>query len=163
SNLEDLSNVGLIETTSEVSLPYLAKAEGGYLDTVADQQIAYSSRDAFFVALKPTILGVAFPANRQDLGRWLRNVQRLNEPEVSEYLRGAVALASGDNLIVVALDLSDLFTKSMMREALHRADCLAGKELDLDALTTVLTSVKGVTLSLRATDRLDGTIQVDFG
>jgi hypothetical protein len=163
SNWEDLWNFGLIETPSEVSLPFLAKAEGGYLDTVANQQVAYSPRNAFLVALKPTILGVAFPANRQDLGRWLRSIERLDEPQVSEYLRGAVALASGQNLIVVALDVSELFTRSMMRDALRRAESLAGKELDLDALTTVLTSARGVTLSVRATDRLEGTIQVDFG
>ena len=64
----DLWDVALIETTSDVSLPYLAKTEGGYLDTVEGQQVAFSPRNAFFVSFKPTILGVSFPANRQDLG-----------------------------------------------------------------------------------------------
>ena len=45
---------------------------------------------------------------------------------------------------------------------LHRAVSLAGKEVDLNAVTRVLTSLKGVTLSVRATDRLDGNIRVDF-
>src|SRR5438132_227343 len=34
SNLENLWDVALIETTSDVSLPYLSKTEGGYLETV---------------------------------------------------------------------------------------------------------------------------------
>jgi hypothetical protein len=163
SNFEDVWDVGLIETIGDVSLPYVAKAEGGYLDTVADEQVAYSRRNAFFVAFKPTVVGVAFPANRQDLGRWLRSVQRLNEPQVSEYLRSAVELVHGQDCIVVAIDIADLFTRHMLRDSLTRADCLAGKDVDLDALTAALASVKGVTLSVRMTERLDANIQVSFG
>ena len=37
------------------------------------------------------------------------------------------------------------------------------EKVDLDALTKVLTSVKGVTLTLRATDRLNGRVRVNFG
>ena len=87
ADFENLWDVALIETTSDVSLPYLAKMEGGYLDKVEGQQVAFSPRNAFFVSFKPTILGVSFPANRQDLGRWLRTVKRRDEPQVSEYLQ----------------------------------------------------------------------------
>ena len=57
ANFENLWDVALIETTGDVSLPYLAKMEGGYLETVEGQQVAYSPRNAFFVSFKPTILG----------------------------------------------------------------------------------------------------------
>ena len=87
SDFEDVWDAALIETTSDVSLPYLSKMEGGYLDTVEGQQVAFSPRNAFFVSFKPTILGVSFPANRQDLGRWLRKIKRHDEPQVSEYLQ----------------------------------------------------------------------------
>ena len=40
SNFEDIWDVALIETINDVSLPYLAKMEGGYLDTVEGQQVA---------------------------------------------------------------------------------------------------------------------------
>ena len=50
-----------------------------------------------------------------------------------------------------------------MRDRLHRAESLAGKEVDLDALTKVLTSIKGVTFTVEATDRLNGKMRVDFG
>ena len=163
SNFENLWDVALIETTSDVSLPYLAKTEGGYLDTVEGQEVAFSPRNAFFVSFKPTILGVSFPANRQDLGRWLRSLQRRDEPQVSEYLQQAVTLAHGKDHMVVAFDLGDLFTSRMVRDRLHRAESLAGKKVDLDALTKVLTSIKGVTLTVEATDRLNGKMRVDFG
>jgi hypothetical protein len=162
ANFENLWDVALIEAVDPVSLPYLAKMEGGYLDKVEGQDVAYSPRNAFFVSLKPTILGVSFPANRQDLSRWLRWVQKRNEPEPSEYFHGALLEAHGKAQIVAAFDLGDLLTSRMVRDRLHATESLAGKDVDLDALTKVLTSIRGVTLTVEASERLSGKIQVDF-
>jgi hypothetical protein len=163
SNLENLWDSAMIETTGEISLPYLARQEGGYLDEIEGQQVAYSRRNAFFVSFEPTILGAYFPANRQDLARWLRMVKRRQEPQVSEYLRKAVALVHGNDQMVVAFDLGDLLTSGQVRDWLHHAESLTGKEVDLGALTKLLVSVKGVTLTMSATERLDGAIRIDFG
>ena len=155
--------LALIETTSDISLPYLAKMEGGYLDTVEGQEVAFSPRNAFFVQFKPRILGLSFPANRQDLGRWLRKVNRRDEPQASEYLQNAVMVANGKDHIVAAFDLGDLFTSRQVRDRLQRAESLAGKEVDLNGLTKLITSIKGVTFTVQATDRLTGMMRVDFG
>jgi hypothetical protein len=162
-NFEDLWDVALIESIDTVSMPYLSKMEGGYLDSVEGQQVAYSRRNAFFVSLTPKIVGVSFPANRQELGRWLRSLKRHVKPQVSEFLENAVTLAHGKDQVVVALDLGDLFTSRQVRDLLHGAESLAGKEIDLDAITKVITSIKGVTFTVQATDRLNGKIRVDFG
>ena len=162
-DLDNLWDVALVETPESVSLPYLAKAEGGYIDTLEGQEIAFSPRDAFFVSLKPNILGISFPANRQDLGRWLRSLKHFDKPQISEYLQKAVALAHGKDQMVVAMDVSDLFTPRLVRERLRNATSLAGKQVDIDALTKVFTSMKGVTLTVEATERLNGKVRVDFG
>jgi hypothetical protein len=163
SSFDDIWDVAMIETTSDISLPYLAKMEGGYLDTVEGQQVAFSPRNAFLVAFKPRILGLSFPANKQDLGRWLRKVNRRDEPQVSEYLQNAVMVAHGKDHIVAAFDLGDLFTSRQVRDKLQRAESLTAKEVDLNALTNLITSLKGVTFTVEATDRLSGTMRVDFG
>ncbi len=162
-NFDNLWDVALIETPESVSLPYLARAEGGYLDKLEDQEIAFSPRNAFFVSLKPTILGVSFPANRQDLGRWLRSLKRNEKPQISEYLQNAVTLAHGKDHMVIAMDMGDLLTARVVRERLRGATSLAGKQVDLDTLTKVFTSMKGVTLTVEATGRLNGKIRVDLG
>ena len=162
-DLENLWDIALIETPEPISLPYLAKTEGGYLDTLEGQEIAFSPREAFFVSLKPNILGVSFPANRQDLGRWLRSMKQFDKPQISEYLQKAVTLAHGKDHMVVAMDVSDLFTPRLVRERLRSATSLAGKQVDLDALTKVFTSMKGVTLTVVASERLNGKVRVDFG
>ncbi len=163
SEFENRGDIALIETPEAISLPYLAKTEGGYLDTIDGQEIVFSPRNAFFVSFKPTILGVSFPANRQDLARWVKSVKRLDQPQVSEYLQQAVKLAHGKDHMVFALDLTDLFTPRMIRERLRVAESLKGRKLDMDVLTKVITSAKGVTLTMEATERLNGKIRLDLG
>jgi hypothetical protein len=58
-DFEDLWDVALIESIDPVSLPYLSKVEGGYLDTIEGQEVAYSRRNAFFVSFTPKIVGVS--------------------------------------------------------------------------------------------------------
>jgi len=163
SGSENPWDIALIETATEVSLPFLSKIEGGYIDSVDGQQIAYSPRNAFLVSFAPDILGVSFPANKQDLARWLRTLRRHEEPQVSQYLQDAVKLAHGKDHMVVAFDLGDLFTDRMLRERLRRAESLAGKNVDLDVLSKVFASVKGVTLAMEAGENLEGRIRVEFG
>lgn len=155
-------DVALIETAEAVSLPYMARAEGGYIDTLDGQEVAFSPRNAFLVSFKPTILGVSFPGNRQDLGRWLRSLKRHEKPQVSDYLQQAVSLAHGKDDIVVAIDFADVLTPRSVRDRLHGAESLAGRNADLDALTRILASARGVTLSMVATDRLQGKIRLDL-
>ena len=161
-NFENIWDIALIETTHDVSLPQLSKLEGGYLDTIEGEQVAYSPRAAFFVAIKPTILGVSFPANRQDLKRWIRSLKGRETPQISEYLQNAVTLGHGKDQIVAAFDVGDLFTSRQVRDWLHHADSLAGKDVDLNSLSKVLTSIKGITMTVEATDRLSGGIRIDF-
>jgi hypothetical protein len=163
ADFADLWDVALIETSEGVSLPYLSKIEGGYLDALEGQQIAFSPRNAFFVSFKPTIVGVSFPANRQDLGRWLRSLKRRESPQVSDYLQQGVTLAHGKDHIVVVMDLKDLLTPRIVRERLQRMESLAGRNVNLDTLTRVLTSARGVTLTLAASDKLEGKIRLDLG
>src|SRR5262245_9388949 len=162
SDFENLWDAALIEPSDPFSLSYLAKREGGYLDKVEGMEIAYSPRNAFFVSLTPTILGVAFPANRQDLSRWLRWVQKRNEPDPSEYFHGAMLEAHGNAQIVAAFDLTNLFTNRMIRDRLHNTESLAGKNVDMDALTKVLTSIRGLTFTVEATERLTGKLRIDL-
>ena len=73
------------------------------------------------------------------------------------------ASRNGKDHIVAAFDLGDLFTSRQVRDRLQRAESLAGKEVDLNALTKLITSLKGVTFTVQATDRLSGMMRVDFG
>ena len=164
ANFENLWDVALIESIDATCRCLTCPRWKGAISIRSKgSRSRYSPRNAFFVSLTPKIVGVSFPANRQDLGRWLRSLKRHEKPQVSEYLQNAVTLAHGKDQVVVALDLGDLFTSRQVRDRLHGAESLAGKEVDLDAITKVITSIKGVTFTVEATDRLNGKMRVDFG
>jgi hypothetical protein len=65
--------------------------------------------------------------------------------------------------MVIAMDLADLLTTRMVRDRLRRAESLAGKSVDTDALTRVLSSARGITMTMEATDRLHGKVRLDLG
>ena len=64
--------------------------------------------------------------------------------------------------MVIAMDVSDLLTPRIAREG-SQYESLAGKQVDIDSLTKVFTSIKGVTLTVEATERLNGKVRVDLG
>ena len=163
ANFENLWDVGLIESIDTVSLAYVSKMEGGYLDSVEGQEVAYSPRNAFFALVNAQDRGRVLPCQPPGPLCVAALLKRYEKPQVSEYLQNAVKLAHGKDQVVVALDLGDLFTSRQVRDWLHGAESLAGKEVDLDATTKVITSIKGVTFSVEASERLNGKMRVDFG
>jgi hypothetical protein len=160
--LETVWDTALIEMTHEASIPAIARAEGGYVDKVEGRDTAFSPRDAFMVNVAPRILGVMFPANRQDLARWLKSINERREPQVSPYLREAVARAQGGAPFVMALDLQNLLTLPQVRERLRTMESLRTPNVDREAVAKVLTSLKGVKFSVMVDNYFNGILKIDF-
>jgi hypothetical protein len=163
NGFESQWDVGLEELKYGVVMETLAKAEGGYVDDVEGLPAAYSPRGAHFVSLTPQILGVMFPANRQEFGRWVRSVKQATEPQVAPYLKDAILGGRGTAQFAMALDLQDLLAPPQVRAALRRSPTIAARTVDLDRVTKVIASVKGFACSVKADDTLYGTVRVDFG
>ncbi|HWE35215.1 MAG TPA: hypothetical protein VG406_01485 [Isosphaeraceae bacterium] len=104
-----------------------------------------------------------FPANRQELGRWVRSVKQRTEPQVTPYLKDAILGGRGTAQFALALDLQDLLATPQVRAALRRSPTIAAKKVDIDRVSKVIASLKGVTCSVKADDTLYGTVRVDFG
>jgi hypothetical protein len=157
-------DVALAETTHDVSMALVARAEGGYVDTVEGMQTAYSPRDAFFVSLTPRILGAMFPANRQDLAHWLRGVKERNQPSISPYLKEAVDRSQGGAApFTMAMDLDNLLTLPQVRARLRKSEALRVENVDREAVARVLTSLKGVKFTVVIDNYFNGKLRVDFG
>jgi hypothetical protein len=145
-------------------MPLIARAEGGYVDTVEGMQTAFSPRDACFVSLAPRILGAMFPANRQDLARWLRQVKEREQPAISPYLKEVVDRAQGAAApFTMAMDLDNLLTLPQVRARLRRSEALRVKDVDREAVARVLTSLKGVKFTVVIDNYFNGKLRIDFG
>lgn len=155
--------VYLAEVEQSPSLETLARAEGGKTDSVAGADVVWSPRDVLFTKFNDNVVGAMVPANRQQMGRWLRFAQRNDSSKLSPYLTSAAAIADDEGQIVMALELQDLLAAPGIRAALTRSKALAGTDADIDAMVKVMMTLKGVTFAVRVTDKIQGKMRIDFG
>src|SRR5262249_18041031 len=84
-------------------------------------------------------------------------------PVVSKYLENAAGSVNPKNQLVLALDLTDVIDPDGVRDRLKKAKALTTGRVNLDALVTELTSLKGVTFTLHVGNELEGELRLYFG
>jgi hypothetical protein len=155
--------VAVMELKTEVPLKDLARGEGGYLDKLGDKPAVRSPLNAFYVQLKPQVLGTVAPANRQLAARWARQKHVVGGAFLSDYLQSAAG-QSGNTMVLMAIDLQDVTSPSQIKTRLQH-DPLTSLEKagDLAKLIETVASVKGLTLTIDVTDSINGKGVIDFG
>ena len=159
-HMSPLSQVVVLQLETAVTAEAIAKARDGVVDQI-DQQTLVWIRDACVFVDSEKQVTVVSPLNRQSAARWLRNAQAENSPSLSPYLSEvATAFPGSDPQIVMAVDLSNLFSQAVVRSAVERATFFEGG--DFNELTRVLTSVRGVTIESEMVFE-SCAISIDFG
>lgn len=153
--------LGLIRLGNVVSIPELANHEGGTRDDIADQPVVLSPRNVYFAPMPGSLLAAGYPANRQAAARWIRHAKKPTG-ELDPYLKQAADRA-GDAAIVIAVDLADTFSPAVVRYGLTVSPVVVKRKVtNIDLLSKVVASVRGLTLTATVTDTINGTIRVDF-
>jgi hypothetical protein len=163
STLSSAWECTLWESPKPISDEQLARALSGAADKVSGQTIILGRNNSYYTVLAPQIIGNQSPANRQEMGRWVRFAKQNKKPVVSKYLESAAANANAKNQLVLALDLADVIDPDGIRDRLKKAKSLAGSRTNQDALINELTSLKGATFTLHAGSDLEGEMRLDFG
>lgn len=164
SNMETAWEVSVMDLAKPPSLDAMARAEGGYVDKFGQFSAVWSPINAYFIQLDPRTLGAVCPANRQFASRWAAKKPASPSESLSTYLSNAAAMASAETLIVMAMDLQDVTSasKARRRMATDMFAALEGKSTDLDAMSQVFGSLRGVTLRVALGDEATGKGIVDF-
>lgn len=158
-----LWQVAAMDLDHEASLPLVARLSGGTADQIDKYSSVALPGDAYIVKFAPQILAAMSPANRQMIGRWVREAGAAPGPHLSPYLSEAYRFANDlGTPIILALDLEDVATRDSIRQMLQET----GKYPDatvLEQRVTLLASIRGVTLGITLTgDEPFGKIKVDF-
>jgi hypothetical protein len=153
--------VAIAEFSEEHSIAEVARTTKGTLDQFGELPAVILSDDSYCVQLAPSRLGVMSPANRQSVARWLREVGTRTEPGLSPYLKGTLT-ASEMSQVVVAFDLEDAVPPELIRMKLAGCATLAGKNIDMDAATKALSSIRGLVLEVAVTEGSFGRLMVHF-
>jgi len=152
----------LLDMKYEPSIPKIAAKLGGTVDNIADQATAVLPQDVYVVKFGPRFAAIATPANRQNVAHWINQIYSNSLPPLSAYLQEAVRYAEGGSPIIMAMDFSNVFSPAYVRSRLETSETLQGRDVDLDQVSEVLASIKGVTLGVTINESLYGAIKVDF-
>ena len=155
-------DIALVDLIREVSMASVARQTKGLPDTIGRFPAVVLREDAYIIDLGKNQVAAMSPANRQAVLRWIRQTQKRTDPAISPYLQRAIALADKID-IVQALDMEGVVPESVVREKLKSSSALAGKKVDVEELTTLLTSIQGVTFEVVFKEARHARFLIDFG
>ncbi len=157
------SELAILDLARDVSLIGLARQTKGVPDRVGNLSALVLPQDAYIVELGPRLLAAIEPANRQAVARWLRESQQRSQPALSPFLISAIAAAAKTD-IVQALDMTDAVPADVIRAKLSRSQVVSKAEpkVDVDALTRLLASLKGVMFEVAFTSDAHARFLIEF-
>ncbi len=156
----EVAIMGLKET---LPMRLVARAEGGYTDTIHGLNAAWVPSDAYFLEVTPEIMGLMYPANRQAVSRWAERQQNGTASGVSPFLLASVEAAKAGPQIVLAIDLQDAAQPHRLQQTLSESDVVTKEKQNINSLVDVLASLKGLVLKVTLTDKAKADVQIDFG
>ncbi len=145
---------------SKFDLNEMANRSGSVVEPIANRGTVLMPNDAMVVQLGPDTVGVMKPGNRQAVSSWLRGAASSGSSQLSPYLTQAVSFADENADIIVALDLTDAVSPSVIRQRL--AEMNSVKEAEVDSVVEALRGITGITLGVTIRDSIYGSIKVDF-
>jgi hypothetical protein len=156
--------VAVMEVSTNPSVDEIAGRTGGTIDRLQDLDATEIPSDAFVVRFAPHLYGVHAPANRQWASRWVRSAEAATSVSLAPYLVKAASYAeTAGTEIIMALDLADAVRPQDIRAAMEGSEAAKKNQIDLDALSSLLGSVQGVTLGVRTGEKAYGKLKVEFG
>lgn len=153
----------VISLNESMPMRLIAKAEGGYTDTINGKQAAWTPSDSYFIQLDDDTLGLMHPANKQAAARWIDGQQKAGST-LSSYLQEAVdGMALGPHF-VLALDTKDAIPAHRIHQKLTESETglVAKHKLDLDTTVELFTSLQGVTLDITLSDKAQAEARIQF-
>ncbi len=142
-----------------VSLAKLLPADQVVADQLGTTPIWRSPR-GYIAEVKPSVVGLISPGNRQALSGWLRTIAAGAEPRYSSYLKTMTTKYQPH--ILYAIDLTDFFEPAFVASRVSHSTALAGKEAEAKALTAALLKLRGMRLAVDIDARINGAIAFDF-
>jgi len=141
----------------------IAKEYGGTPDTLDGLPAVVLPNDAFAVQLGPNTLAAMAPANRQNVLRWLREMQSPTRVPLPDYLEKAAGYSDvAKTEIVMALDLQGVFPQERISHYLRSKTFLDEAKVDRKELVSLLAGIRGVRIGVRIDEKPLARISVDF-
>ena len=163
----DLTNPGrswslaLVDLERPTSTAELVRMERGVIDRVSGREVVWTPRNAFFAAIRPTLLARYSPGNRQEFGKWLKFESSAVVSKISPYLDRASNAVGRSVPMVLAVDLEDAFLPAVVSEAVNDSRAIE-PGADKEKVAKVLASLQGLSIYVSVGQEITGTITIEF-
>lgn len=155
-------SLALMAMSESLPMKAIARAEGGYVDTINGLTAAWAPSNAYFLETGPSELGAMAPANRQQVSRWANFAAGSAIVQVSPYLKQVADSVSDRSQIVMGIDLTDAVQPHRLDERLKAPDTPEIPGANHEQLMTLIPSLRGLTLRIGADTSVQGMVSVDF-
>lgn len=160
ASVESMWEASVIQFAKSLSMERIARDENGFSERIGDRLAAWTPKNAYYLRLDTSLLGVVSPADRQFAARW--NAAKGGTP--SPYLNAALAGMNPGTHYLFALDLQEAVSEKRFRRRveLNEFDCMTNPELDVRKVAEAIASLEGLTLSVSVADDISGNCVISF-
>jgi len=141
NNLHSDWEVAVIDLSEPLSMSLLARAEGGYIDSIGRTQVVWTPSHAYLIELDKQLMGMVYPDDRQAV-----SAKRLRS----------------EGQIVLALDLTNVLQPHRIDKALKETKILEGQKVSPRAVAEAISSLQGVTLTIQFGSEAQAEVRIDF-
>jgi hypothetical protein len=169
SHLDPLNNLhsdweaAVIDLSEPLSLNLLARAEGGYIDTIGKTSVVWTPSHAYLIQLDKQLMGMVYPDDRQEAARWIERMKSAKHAPMSPYLEEAAKRLRTEGQIVLALDLTNVLQPHRIDQFLKESKVLEGQKVNPRAVAEALSTLRGLTVTIQFESQANATVRVDFG
>jgi hypothetical protein len=163
NNLRSNWEVAIVDLATPVPMNTIARAEGGYQDSIDSTPVVWTPSHAYCIQLDSQILGIVYPDDRQAAARLIDLGKTGQLSPVSPYLKAATKKLRSAGQIVMAVDLSNVAQPHRLDRALKETNILEGKNISPMVVAGVLSSLKGVTVAINFQSQPLTEVRIDFG
>jgi hypothetical protein len=157
--------IGMLQThASPPALTALASREGGYVEQLQTQNVAWTPRNFYLFSFPERIVGFAAPADRQLLSGWVRDFLARPRTFPQSWADRAINRADAGSPIVLAVDLDQAFAPKQVEGWLRafQSEAVKRNKINFDILATRLAGAKSAFLQVDVKETIDGAIRIEF-
>ena len=156
--------MAVVDLNADPSMDAIARSQGGKPDPVDRLPAIVLPSNTYVVQFGPRTVGAMFPANRQNVARWVRESKAKSSATLSPYLTKAVGYADQVGTpIILAVDLTDVLPLEYVRTKIKTSQLYSKRsDIDVDELAQVISSVQGMTLGIVVGSRTYGQLKAEF-
>lgn len=133
----------------------------GQVDEIVDSEIVETKAGAYVHRASDTLVVGLRPGDRAYFRNWLSDLKK-SSTRVKDYLEEGVGFADEHASIIMAFNLEYFVSRSRVYDKINGMDALRTNNLDPKLVSKQLASMRGFTLGVTVSDKVYGSVKIDF-